>query len=202
MIELALTLDRIETKKFFYLINNALFCKLKIKRNPRYMSLENEIEYLYNRYVDDLFAYAIHLGFERHLVMDAIHDVFIKLYADNTTEPDRIQNMKFYLFRALRNTLINSAKKKSNFDINLSEIEHTHDETDEADNYLLTEEQEQIVKDKVEKLLKTLTKRQYEIVYLRYVEEYDYDHIAQIMKITPGACRKLIHKAMKSLRIK
>ncbi len=166
------------------------------------MSFENEIEYLYNSYVDDLFAYAIHLGFERHIVMDAIHDVFLKLFYNNTIDPENLENPKFYLFRALRNTLINSAKKKSNFDISINEIEHTHDKTDEADNFLLSEEQEQLIKEKVENLLKTLTKRQYEIVYLRFVEEYSYEQIAQIMKITPGACRKLVHKAIKNLRMK
>lgn len=165
------------------------------------MSFEDQIENIYNSYVDDLFAYARHLGFERHIIMDAIHDVFIKLCTHDSIDTSNIQNIKFYLFRALRNTLINLTKKKDNNYTNIDDIEESHYIEDAADKILLTKEQEILVKDKVDNLLNSLTKRQNEIVYLRYVEEYTYDQIAQIMKITPGACRKLIHKAMKSLRM-
>ena len=35
-----------------------------------------ELERIYNRYVDDLYSYALHLGFGEDVIMDAIHDVF------------------------------------------------------------------------------------------------------------------------------
>lgn len=165
------------------------------------MSFKNEIEHIYNLYVDDLFAYALHLGFERSIVMDGIHDVFINLYYDGNVKVKNIRNLKFYLFRALRNTLINFSKRKSNSNLELKYVEDTYDETHSADNLLLTQEQELLIKNRIDNLLKSLTNRQHEIVYLRYVEEYSYDEIAEIMKITPGACRKLMHKAMKSLRV-
>jgi len=73
-----------------------------------------EIESIYNLYVDELFTYGLYLGFEREIVMDAIQDVFCKLSAD-TSMLDNVSNMKFYLFKSLKNRL---------FDIYRSRKEH------------------------------------------------------------------------------
>ena len=59
----------------------------------------------YNKYLDSLYAYALHLGFDEESAMDAIHDLFYKLCTKHASL-DEIQNLKFYLFRSLRNRLI------------------------------------------------------------------------------------------------
>ncbi|MDD4632380.1 MAG: sigma factor-like helix-turn-helix DNA-binding protein, partial [Proteiniphilum sp.] len=45
-----------------------------------------------------------------------------------------------------------------------------------------------------------LTDRQREIIYLRYVQEYDYKQIAELLQISVHGCRKLVSKAILSLR--
>ncbi|MDD4458388.1 MAG: sigma factor, partial [Proteiniphilum sp.] len=59
----------------------------------------------YNEYLDSLYAYALHMGFDEQTSMDAIHDVFYKLCTRHTSL-DEIENLTFYLFRSLRNRLI------------------------------------------------------------------------------------------------
>jgi len=39
----------------------------------------SDIASTYNEYLDTLYAYALHLGFDEQTAMDAIHDVFYKL---------------------------------------------------------------------------------------------------------------------------
>ncbi len=51
-------------------------------------------------------------------------------------------------------------------------------------------------------MLQSLTARQREIVYLRYIQEYDYPQIADILNISIHGCRKLLSKAMETLREK
>ena len=51
-------------------------------------------------------------------------------------------------------------------------------------------------------MLDSLTERQREIVYLRYVQEYDYPQIAELLNISIHGCRKLLSKAMQTLREK
>ena len=61
---------------------------------------------LYNRNINRLFAYGKGLGFDDDCLKDAIHDIFCKLYADRKLVKD-IGNFKSYLFRALKNHLLN-----------------------------------------------------------------------------------------------
>ncbi|MPM98916.1 hypothetical protein SDC9_146106 [bioreactor metagenome] len=51
-------------------------------------------------------------------------------------------------------------------------------------------------------MLDSLTERQREVVYLRYVQEYDYVQISELLNISIHGCRKLLSKAMQNLREK
>ena len=42
----------------------------------------NAFSSIYNKYVDELFAYGIGLGFERETLKDAIQDTFFKFYTN------------------------------------------------------------------------------------------------------------------------
>ena len=143
----------------------------------------------------------MYLGADKELAMDLIHDIFCKLCSDTKTI-QQIDNVASYLFRSLKNSLLNSRKSKES---NILELKELHDKpthsTDVEDLYI-SKEEEQEIKAKIDEMLGTLTKRQNEIIYLRFALEYDYDQIAKVMKITPGSCRKLVHKAISELRQK
>ena len=65
------------------------------------------------------------------------------------------------------------------------------------------EKEEQIViKKEIDEMLNSLTSRQREIIYLRYVHEYEYNEIAELLHISVHSCRKLVSKAILSLREK
>lgn len=81
----------------------------------------NDIASLYNLYVDHLYTYALYLGFDKETIMDAIHDVFCKLAADQKKLHD-VSNIKLYLFRALKNRLYDIFKTRREY-VGLSIIE-------------------------------------------------------------------------------
>lgn len=162
------------------------------------MKREIDIESIYNTYVDDLYSYAVYLGFSRDMVMDAIHDVFFNLCSRKNSLKN-IENLKFYLFRALKNKLIN-LHNTSKDTITFQDIENSDIEMFDIEDKLIHEENARLIKEKIDTMLESLTKKQQEIIYLRYVQEYDYQQIAHILGITPGSCRKLVHKAMQNLR--
>ncbi len=165
--------------------------------------LEN-IKAIYMKHIDQLYAYALHLGFDEAVAMDAIHDVFYNICTNKTCLKD-ILNIKFYLFRALKNRLV---------DIHRTHKEHIDIASTNQDicenipfNFSITIEDELIekeeqneIKQKVENVLARLTNRQREIIYLRYIQEYDYDEISELMNISVESCRNLISKAMSKLR--
>ncbi len=168
------------------------------------MKNKKDIAEIYNRYVDDLFTYASYCGFPKETIMDAIHDVFCKLATDEQIL-NSVSNIKSYLFKSLRNRLYDIYRVQKH-DLSLSDIGNT-DELPfninvSIEDDLIDAEEQAAIKKQIENMLQTLTARQREIVYLRYIQEYDYPQIADILNISIHSCRKLLSRAMKTLREK
>ena len=166
------------------------------------MKTEN-IASIYNRYVDDLYTYALYLGFEKGIIMDAIHDVFCKFAANEKLLQD-VSNIKFYLFKSLKNRLYDIYKARKEYAelsaIDLQETPFNIQVT--IEERLIGQEEQQQIKNQLAEMLESLTERQREIVYLRYVQEYDYEQISELLNISVHGCRKLLSKAMQNLREK
>jgi RNA polymerase sigma factor (sigma-70 family) len=149
-----------------------------------------------------MYTYAIYLGFNEYEVMDAIHDVFCHL-CEKEINIQYVSTPKYYLFNALRNRLIDISRKSleeisfnsfSNIEFLFSELKEN------KESKLITEEEEVIIKQKINEMLSILSPRQQEIIYLRYIQECDYKQISEIMKIDYENCRKLVYKAIQVLR--
>ncbi|MDO7136399.1 RNA polymerase sigma factor [Algibacter lectus] len=157
------------------------------------------IETIYKNYVDDLYAYGLHLGFSASSVMDAIHNVFQKLLLNkNLSYAD---NAKPYLLKSVRNELLDEYKRSKKFLSYETDIEILPFNLDvNVEDVLLEKESKSFLKTKIDTALKSLTPRQREIIYLRYTQDYNYQQISEILNITVPACRNLILKALKYLR--
>lgn len=167
------------------------------------LNQNDSIDLLYREYVNDLFSYAVHLGFDRETALDAIHDVFYKLCTVPIGQ-DKIKNPRSYLLRALKNRLLDIDKqKKKHLGFSLDdageELPFTIHITIE-DELIRTEEDKRL-QELVEKMLQILSNRQREIIYLRYSQALDYEEIACLMNISVHSCRKLSHKAVTKLKM-
>lgn len=158
----------------------------------------NSFSQIYKYYVNDLYAYGISLGFDIDTCMDAIQDVFYKLYL-RKNEFRHIINIRFYLFRSFKNRLFDIYKQQNKmepiesglaeFSLEVSVSKRIEDEEDNA-----------LLKQKVELLLRMLTDRQREAVYLRYMQNLEYDEIASMMEMKSESVRKLVYRALETIR--
>lgn len=164
----------------------------------------SDIAVIYEEYQDILYSYALHLGFDEPTAMDAIHDVFYKLCIHHASL-DKISNLKSYLFRSLRNRLIDIHRTNKEYH-GLSSDQEDIDENIPfqfnvtIEDEMIKEEDAKEVQRKVEDVLNRLTDRQREIVYLRFIGEYSYEEIAEIMQISIASCRNLISKSLTKLK--
>ncbi len=169
------------------------------------MANQNILEKIYNNHVDDLYTYALYLGFDKEMVMDAIHDVFCKL-AEKYEVLDEVVNIKFFLFRSLKNRLIDIYKsKKEYFEIDSNVEKHnklSFNFVVNIDDEIINKEDGEIVRRQITEMLDSLTDKQREVIYLRYIQEYEYAQIAEILNISIHGCRKLVSKSILSLREK
>lgn len=168
---------------------------------------KSEISEIYTRYFDSMFFYGCNLGFDETIVMDAIHDVFYKLCISNSSF-STIPNLKFYLFKALKNRLIDIHRVKKDYSGTISTEEgYFHSESESfklnvtVEDEIIAKEDLREIQEKVGRVLSSLTDRQREIIYLRYIQGYEYKEITELMGISVESCRNLINKSFKKIRM-
>lgn len=168
------------------------------------MRYSANVKSIYIEHIDQLYAYALHLGFDEHVAMDAIHDIFYNLCI-NSTLLKEITNIKFYLFRSLKNRLIDIQRTNKEYTGIISSDEEICENLSfqlnvTVEDELIQEEDREEIRRKVENILNQLTDRQREVIFLRYIQEYSYEEIAELMKISVESCRNLMSKAFNRLR--
>jgi len=158
---------------------------------------ERAFSSIFNRYVQELYKYGNRFSADNELVKDAIQELFIKLY-NNRSNLGSTDNIRFYLFKALKRRLIDDLSQNTNT-ISLStlslpfEMEHSSDEVEE--------EWETLVKKKrLKNALSQLSPRQKEAIYLRYEVELSLEEIAELLDMNYQSARNLIHRGIDKLR--
>jgi len=148
---------------------------------------------------DDLVRYGRKLAGDRDMVNDCIQDLFLKLWK-NRTNLKPIEHIKPYLFRSLRNHIIDSLEFQRN-DITIDvDFEYPFSMVYSHEDFSITDQVADKVRINVIEALNKLKPRQREAIYLRYFEELNFDVIAHVMEMNVQSVRNVIHRGMISLR--
>ena len=152
---------------------------------------------LYKFYYQDLYAYGVSLGFNTEDVKDAIQEVYLKLYFNEHLCIDE-KKIKFYLLRSVRNQLIDWERTKK--DTSSIEEERSFKLSISVEESFIADEDDLLLKKRVNRILDLLTDHQREIVYLHFIEEMPYEEIAVMLDMKIQTVRGQVFKAMEKLR--
>ena len=152
---------------------------------------------LYKFYYQDLYAYGVSLGFNAEDVKDAIQEVYLKLYFNERLCIDE-KKIKFYLLRSVRNQLIDWERTKK--DTSSIEEERSFKLSISVEESFIADEDDLLLKKRVNRILDLLTDHQREIVYLHFIEEMPYEEIAVMLDMKIQTVRGQVFKAMEKLR--
>lgn len=155
--------------------------------------------FIYNKYVDVLLSYGVGLGFDREILKDAIHDVFVRLYS-NREHLEGVKQLKYYLFRSLKNRLLDIVKSPASGHSNIEDYEFKFYIKADVLDEMIAEEETKYIQSKIEYMLNCLTNKQREIIYLRFIHEMEYEEVAKLLDISIHASRKLVSRAIKRIR--
>ncbi|MEA5128158.1 MAG: RNA polymerase sigma factor [Proteiniphilum sp.] len=161
---------------------------------------EEAFSFFYKYFVNDLYAYGRSLGAEEKYVMDAVQDVFLKVFFDKP-HLTSVEHFKYFLFKSLKNRLYDLFKSKSFAkvgDID-GEVLNFSIKTTVLDK-IIEDEDRMIIQQKIEKLLSVLSSSQKEALYLRYIQELAYSEISEMMDKSEMAIRKLVSQAIHTIR--
>lgn len=161
---------------------------------------EEAFSFFYKYFINDLYAYGRSLGAEEKYVMDAVQDVFLKVFFDKP-HLTSVEHLKYFLFKSLKNRLYDLFKSKS--------FSKTNDIGEDMLNFsikttvldeIIEDEDRMIIQQKIEKLLSILSASQKEALYLRYIQELTYSEISEMMDKSEVAIRKLVSQAIHTIR--
>ena len=151
-------------------------------------------------YYDDLYNYGARFTKDDGLIKDCIQEVFISLWQRRETV-SAILSPKYYFLRAIKNKVLKALHK------NIRQLTSGHLQEDYDFFHEFSIErviiEKQISDEKAEKLKKTLSllsKRQIEIIYLKYYQYLDHGQIAELMNISRQSVYNLLHEAIHKLR--
>lgn len=161
---------------------------------------EEAFSFFYKYFINDLYAYGRSLGAGEKYVMDAVQDVFLKVFFDKPPLQS-VSHFKYFIFKSLKNRLYDLFKSKSfskTTDIG-GEVLNFSIKTTVLDE-IIEDEDRVIVQQKIEKLLSVLSPLQKEALYLRYMQDLDYTEISELMGKTEVSVRKLVSQGIHKIR--
>lgn len=177
--------------------------EIETKKNKELWNLflkgdDNAYAQLYKAYSNDMFVYGTHFTSDRESIKDCIQEVFIKIYS-NRSNLKPVDNVKVYLFVSLKNKLFDLFKKDIKY-FEIDTIEPVFCTDYSIEEKLINTENLYAQKKKIAQMLETITPRQREIIYYRYVEELSYEEICVLMKMNYQSVRNLIHRSILKIR--
>ncbi len=154
---------------------------------------------LYNRYIDTLYSYGTKMCSDDEAVKDALQELFLELFLKRDKIRIAPENLKFYLFLALKRNLIK--KLQSSRKIIHGFNESVDFEPEYSIEFQIIEKESNVeINSKVLNALSQLPAKQKEALYLRYNESLEYDEISRILEITVKSVRKQVYRALKAVR--
>lgn len=160
---------------------------------------KKSFEDLYNQYFQALINYGFRITKNENLIEDAVQELFISIW-NNRTNLSEVNEVKFYLFRSLKNRILRQLEK----DI--------FDKSEDVDVYLdllisISEEQKKINSEQLNTNLDTLQRaiahlplRQQEVINLKYYHDFTLDEIAKLMDVNKQSVSNLLFRSYAILR--
>ena len=158
------------------------------------------LSHIYYLYADSLYRYGKKFSSDNEQVKDAIQDLFFDLIRTRSTLGST-DHIYFYLIKALRRRLFQNHNGIKN-------LIKTDSETEMQEATIVYSfEDEWIQKDDltkkemiVQKALAELSTKQREIIYYRFTCDFEYEQICEIMSIKYDSARKMVFRALTTLR--
>lgn len=166
----------------------------------QFLSGSNEAySWLYETYIQILYAYGTRFTSDFELVKDCIQEVFTTIYKNRhrLSLPD---NIKVYLMVALKNSIIRSLyKQQKTHPLDTEEtIQFTLEPT--VEELFIHDEDGLYQQQHIQKILSVLTPRQQEIIYYRFIQELSFEEICSLMNLNYQSAQNLIQRSLKKIR--
>lgn len=147
-----------------------------------------------------MFDYGFRFQKDHDQLSDDIHDLFLSLW-DRRAFLTPTANLKLYLFSALRNQIWRAKKRLSlTQELPDEDDESPFEETEYAETRIIRSEATDQRLSRIDFVMQKLTKRQQEILHLRFFENLSNAQIAEVLNISEPSVYNLLSISLKLFR--
>lgn len=161
---------------------------------------KSAFEYLVQTYYTALFDYGMKFTSDREMVKDHIHDLFTTLW-DRRKHLSQVDQIKPYLLKSIRNRLFKSYRRAELL-LDIDNYQEQVFQNDTMEMQIILEESVIERERKITFILSQLTRRQREIIHLKFYEDLSNEEIADILLISRGAVANLLYQTLKLVKEK
>jgi RNA polymerase sigma factor (sigma-70 family) len=142
----------------------------------------------------------MHTCYDRDLVLDCLQELFGRLW-DKRDQVADVEVVNFYLFKAFRRLLINKLVEKRKQSLRFLHSDDTGFEIlSSFEDAIILEEATSHQIENLKKAIAALTKRQREVIFLKFFNELSYQDVAAVMEMNVDSVYNLMTKAIDALR--
>ncbi len=147
-----------------------------------------------------LFSYGFSLTADRELTKDCIQELFLEIWNTRSTLNSKVENTQSYLFTWLRRKI---SRKHSRL-VKEKSYERSGEASDSKEScyeeLLIAFQQTEEQKEQLSRALSTLTKKQLEIIRLKFFENLSYAAISEKTSLTTRTVYNIIYESINRLR--
>ncbi|WP_345031702.1 sigma-70 family RNA polymerase sigma factor [Ravibacter arvi] len=161
---------------------------------------ENAFAELFQRYYGMLAHYGMKFTADQQLAEDVVQELMIRLWSKRSVV-NPTESVKYYLLKSFRHLLFRRLRQTKIFCEKTDEMDNLMDQVS-AEDFLIQNESDLLLRQKVANLMQHLTPRQQEILYLRFYQNLSTPEIAVLLDINAQSVSNIIQRAFTKLRTK
>jgi len=155
---------------------------------------------LYTSHYQALFCYGFSLSANKALTKDCIQELFLEIWNSRPSLNTKVENARSYLFTWLRRKMSRELSRQAKLKYSEDLMEEYIFAQPSYEDLLIAFQQSEEKKEQLREALKKLTKKQLEIIKLKFFDNLSYHTIAAQTGLTPRTVYNLVYEAMRHLR--
>jgi RNA polymerase sigma factor (sigma-70 family) len=161
---------------------------------------QNAFLFIYKKYYKELFRYGFILSKDKELTKDSIQEVFMELWNNASSLTREVHDIRAYLFTWLRRKINRTISRSIRLNTNHLNSLQDHDREPSYEELLIAFQSNQSEKERLRAALDHLTKKQLQIIKMKFFENLSYEEIACRTSISCRTVYNLVYESLQRLR--
>ena len=146
-----------------------------------------------------LYNYATRFSTDPDFIRDTIQELYLDLW-ERRSHLSETAFVKSYLLKALRHKLIKESVRLRRFQETQQSLFDTDNSDPSIETNMIEDEHIQHQNGRLKDIISGLTKRQQEIIYLRFYQNLEHEDISSIMGLGKQSVSNLLYRTLKQIR--